>query len=98
MSETRLPAEIWTKRVPVNDGKKSGDFRTVKIELFPAGLWRFHWEPCSPAFFPKVPLQTEARLDYWRSRYRIRVNGRFVRARAKYETFTKAQIRARYFS
>lgn len=97
MSEYRTPAEIWIKRLPEKDGKKPGVFCSLKIELFPAHYWAEHWEPGSDLFSPKPPLQSEARKQYWTSRYRIRVNGKWVGDKAKYVTFDKLAIRERYF-
>lgn len=97
MGEIRTPVEIWTRRLLESDGKKAGDFRTQKVELFPAFFWAEHWEPGSELFAPRLPLQTRARKEYWLSRYRIRVNGRWVGTRAKYVTFTRDEILGRYF-
>lgn len=97
MSEIRRPAEIWMRRLPGNDGKKAGENCTLKIELFPAHYWREHWEPASVLWSPKLPLKSESRREYWTSRYRIRVNGVWVGTRAKYVTYSKEQIRERYF-
>lgn len=97
MSELRKPLEIWTRRLPESYGKKEGDFCTVRIEIFPAHYWGRHWEPGSELFSPKLPLQGKARKDYWETRFRIRVNGKWSGTRAKYVTYTKEQIRERFF-
>lgn len=84
--------------MPENEGKKQGKNCTVKVELFPAHYWGKCWSPENNGIFsPKLPLQNEARREYWLSRYRIRVNGKWVGTRAKYVTYSKAQIRERYF-
>ena len=83
--------------MPQGEGKKASGLIAIKIELFPAYFWAEHWEPASSLFSPKLPLQSEARRDYWTSRYRIRVNGKWVGDRAKYVTFDKVAIRERYF-
>jgi hypothetical protein len=97
MSDYRKPTEIWLKRLPKNEGKKVGENCNLKVELFPAFYWSKHWEPGSDLFSPRLPLQGEARKEYWSKRYRIRVNGKWEGSRAKYVTYTKAMIRERYF-
>jgi len=97
MSEHRQPTEIWIKRLPQNEGKKALDSCSLKIEIFPAHYWAMKWEPCSSLWFPKPPLNILARKEYWETRLRVRVNGKWLGTRAKYVTFTKEQIRERYF-
>jgi len=97
MSEFRKPVEIWVRRLPENEGKKSDRF-CIKIEIFPAHYWARHWEPGSDLFYPKMPLQSEARKAAWEARFRIRVNGRWIGDQAKYETYTIQQIFERYFA
>lgn len=97
MSDYRKPVEIWTKRLPQNEGKKTGENCNLKIELFPSHFWAKHWEPGSELFSPKLPLQSQARKEYWIKRFRIRVNGVWIGSRAKYVTYTKEMIRERYF-
>lgn len=92
MSEVRRPVEIIKRFLPVNDGKKAGVFCIVKVEIFPASCWRDRWEPCSKLFYPKVPLKTSSRKDYWETRYRVRVNGKWRSEKAKYETYTREEI------
>jgi len=48
-------------------------------------------------FSPKLPLQSEARKYYWENQFRVRVNGKWMGTRAKYVTYTKAQVLERYF-
>lgn len=98
MSEYRNPAEVWIKRLPKNEGKKALGFCTTKIELFPAHYWAEHWEPGSDLFSPKLPLQSEARKAHWESHFRVRVNGKWMGKRAKYVTYTKAQVLEKFFS
>lgn len=97
MSEFRRPVEIWSRRLPENEGKKPSGFYS-KIEIFPSHYWARHWEPGSDLFHPKMPLQSEARKEAWETRFRIRVNGKWVGEQAKYETYTKQQIFDRYFA
>jgi len=97
MSERRPSSEIWIKRLPQNEGKKAGDFCTLKIELFPARFWALKWEPSSTLFYPKPSIQSEKRSEYWLTRFRVRVNGKWLGDRAKYVTYTKEQILERYF-
>ncbi|MFA7174797.1 MAG: hypothetical protein WC340_15585 [Kiritimatiellia bacterium] len=92
MSELRKPVEIIKLFLPVNAGKKTGFSCTLRVELYPASCWRNRWEPCSTLFYPKVPLKTSLRRNYWETRYRIRVNGRWRCNHAKYETFTREEI------
>lgn len=97
MSEYRQPAEIWTRRLPQNEGKKTSEKCSQKIELFPAHYWAENWEPGSTLFSPKLPLQSMARKIFWETHYRIRVNGVWIGKKAKYVTYTKEQIREMYF-
>ncbi len=97
MSEIRQPAEIWQIILLKNRGKKNAKKCRLRIELFPAQLWREHWQPLTKLFFPRVPLQTVNRLQYWKKeRYRLRINGRWMQEKAKYQFFTKEQIVNRY--
>lgn len=99
MSDFRKPVETWVRRLPQNVGKKSPENCTIKIEIFPAHYWAFSWEPGSADFYPKVPLQSEAKQRYWETRYRIRVNGAWWcgRAKARIVTYTREEIFQRYF-
>jgi hypothetical protein len=42
-------------------------------------------------------LHGERRKEYWLTRFRVRVNGKWMGDRAKYVTFTKEQILEKYF-
>ncbi len=97
MGEHRKPSEVWFRRLPKKMGKKPPKNDTIRIELFPAYLWARHWEPGSSLFSPKLPLHSVSRRDYWVSRFRIRVNGKWIGSRAKFVTYTKEMIRERYF-
>jgi hypothetical protein len=97
MSEHRQPVEVWIRRLPEKEGKKSPDSCTLKIELFPARYWALKWEPCSSLFSPKPSLNSLTRKEYWLSRYRVRVNGKWLGGRAKYVTYTKEQVLELYF-
>lgn len=97
MNEHRRPVEVWIRRLPKITGKKVCKNCTLKIELFPIYLWASHWEPASPLFSPKLPLKSGTRKEYWETRYRIRVNGKWESRKAKYVGYTKKQIRERYF-
>ncbi len=97
MSEIRQPAEIWQIILPRNKGKKVAKNCRLRIELFPASLWRWNWHLLSRLFYPKVPNSLSARKEYWgKERYRLRINGRWVQEKAKYQFFTKEQIVNRY--
>jgi hypothetical protein len=97
MNEQRKPSETWFKRLPRKVGQKASRKCNLKIELFPVYLWGRWWSPGSSLFSPRLPLRTEDRLEFWQTRYRIRVNGKWVGSRAKYVGYTKQQIRERYF-
>jgi hypothetical protein len=97
MSDHRKPVEIWLKRLPQSEGKKVDENCNLKVELFPSHYWAQNWEPASKLFFPKLPLQSKARQEYWLKRFRVRVNGVWAGSQAKYVTFTKEMIRERYF-
>lgn len=97
MSEYRSPTEIWTRRLPQIDGKKTPKNCNQKIELFPAHYWAENWQPGSKLFSPRLPLQSMARKIFWETHFRIRVNGAWVGEAAKYVVYTKDQIRAMYF-
>ncbi len=97
MSEIRQPAEIWQIILPKNKGKKVAKNCRLRIELFPASLWRWNWHLLSRLFYPKVPNSLSTRKEYWqKERYRLRINGRWVQEKAKYQFFTKEQIVNRY--
>lgn len=97
MSDHRKHTLVWTQSVPRKRGTKKQKKDSFRIELCPASLWEDLWEPCSTLFVPKVPLRLDDRRDYWDSRYRIRVNGKLVGSTGRYQMFTKAEIRERYF-
>ncbi len=93
MSEIRLPAEIWQIILPKNKGKKVAKNSRLRIELFPAKLWKEHWRPLTQLFYPRVPLNTIERKNYWeRDLYRLRVNGCWIQEKAKFHFYTKKQI------
>lgn len=94
MSEYRQPQIIWETSLPGNKGKKQ-----AKIELFSASLWREYAMDIksSNRFSPKVPLQLEARNEYFHNRYRVRLNGKFIQGnRGAFLTFTKQEIFERF--
>lgn len=99
MSDFRQPVETWVRRLPQNEGKKTPKNCTVKIEIFPAHYWAFNWQPGSQLFYPKVPLQSEAKKRYWETRYRVRVNGAWDngRAKAKFVTYSREELFEKYF-
>jgi hypothetical protein len=97
MSERRQSIEIWTLRLPQNRGKKPGVFSTTKIELFPSHYWAEHWEPGSKLFSPRLPLRSISRKEYWETRYRVRVDGRWLGTKAKYVTYTRDEVIEKYF-
>ncbi len=93
MSEHRQPEEVWIKRLPQNEGKKTAKNCKQKIELFPAHYWALDWEPGSKLFYPKPPLKSGARKEFWDTYYRVRVNGVWLSlVGMKYEFFTKMSI------
>lgn len=79
------------RRLAVKVGTK-----TTKIELFPASEWRYLWEPGSNKFFPKVPLQTQKRQEYFSERYRVRLDDSWVVEGAQYRMFTREEIVERW--
>jgi hypothetical protein len=97
MSEHRKPIEFWSKSLPQKQGTKKRKKRLFEIELVPAFLWRGLWEPRSKLFIPQVPLRHEDMTEYWTTRFRIRVKGRWVGPAGRLKMFTKQQIRERYF-
>jgi len=97
MSDHRKPTEVWYKSLPQKRGTKKRKKRDLKIELVPAFLWRGLWKPRCGLFVPAVPLRFEDMILYWTTRYRIRVNGRWVGPTGRYKMSTKKQIRERYY-
>ncbi len=97
MSDHRKPVDVWYKRLPQKRGTKKRKFRLLKIELVPACEWKSLWEPCSTLFIPKVPLRYDSMNEYWETRFRIRVDGKWVGPNGQYRMFTKVMIRERYF-
>jgi len=96
MSETRTPEIIWEVSLPGCKGKKQ-----LKIELFPASLWREYAMRIKDRkrFSPKIPSLPDAMNEYYATRYRIRVNGRFVLGPKKtFLTFSKEEIFQKYMA
>ncbi|HHL33133.1 MAG TPA: hypothetical protein ENJ30_02070 [Desulfobulbaceae bacterium] len=84
MSEVRTPDAIWRFRIAGEDGKK-----TLKIELFRAGQWRRSWRPYKRNMYPRPPIR---KPEYWHTRYRLRIDGRwFGKEGFKYRFLTIEQ-------
>lgn len=87
MSEIRIPDEVILRN---NQGKISP--KTCKYELFQATQFAWRWTPLQRGkFHPSPPLNTERRQEFWLSRYRVRLNGRWV-GDSKYTLFSREQI------
>ena len=96
MSEVRIPDEVWSVSLPQNQGKK-----LTKIELFSAKQWREYALRIKDRnrFSPKIPGLPAARREYYSTRYRVRVDGRFILGpRKTFITFTKQEIFDRYLN
>jgi hypothetical protein len=81
MSEERCPCNTILLK---NQGKKS-----IKIELFPASLWRSNWRPGKRNIHP-TPKARDAK-EWFAERYRIRLGGKWFQAERvtkKYSFFT----------
>jgi len=50
------------------------------------------WEPGSDLFYPRPPLHSDARKEFWETHFRVRENGAWLGKTTKYVFFTKAQI------
>lgn len=74
MSDERVADMVLRVRLPKKPGKK-----TVKIELFHAGQFRYSWsENLKRRFIPSVPLRYADRDTYWAQQiYRLRIDGRW---------------------
>ncbi len=97
MSEVRQPTEIWQIILPKKQGKKVAKNYRLRIELFPARLWKAHCKPSTTLFHPVVPMHTARRIQFWeKEHYRLRINGCWFREKAKFQFFTKEQIIDRY--
>lgn len=80
--------EDWIIKIPSNEGAKS-----LKIELYKAGHFREHFDLYDrEKWFPKPPFRSNARRTFWQQRYRVKVNGFWYGAEAKYRTYTKHEI------
>lgn len=97
MSDHRKRVETWYKSLPPKLGKKVTKKRELKVELYPIYLWAKYWEPSNKFFSPKLPMHSVKRLKYWATRYRVKVNGRWLKEEAKFQSFTKAELRYRFF-
>jgi len=90
MSESRLPNVIYEVSLPGKRGKKE-----AKIELFSASQYReYAMSPsCSKRFDPSIPLNIHARREYFKTMFRVRLNGRFVKSKEskRLKMFTKKQ-------
>lgn len=87
MAEQRGKTETIDIYMQVKGGKK-----LTKIELFPAHLWSNLWYPGSRSFSPRLPLQSEARKEYWETRYRARINGVWHVGAVQYRMLTRDEI------
>lgn len=78
MSEVRRPTIIYTrKRFDDSSGKKQLKI-DQKVELYPATFWSHKWHPGSQMFAPRPPLKTRDRRDFWLTRFRVKMNGKWV--------------------
>lgn len=91
MSDFRQPDEVITRRLPKNQGKKHGKIST-KYELFSAKQWALRWSPADDRFFPKPPLHSEKRKQFWETMYRVRINGRWMIREAHYTLLSRDEI------
>lgn len=91
MAELRKKIETIDIEVHENGGKKQ-----TKIELFPAHRWSSIWQPGSRLFSPRLPLQSEARKEYWETRYRARINGVWHVSAVQYLMLTRDEIIDRF--
>lgn len=101
MSDFRKPVKVWKECLPEIQGNKVRFVDTLKVELFPAFLWKDHWDlerHKKRLFYPNVPLSQSLHDEYWNTRFRIRVNDSWVMDRATFQMFTKKMIRERYFN
>ena len=87
MSEIRTADLIITKYVPDHGGKR----RRTKYELFAARQFATNWKPSRRNFHPQPALSTEQRQEYWRSMYRVRINGKWY-GKTKYSFFSLADV------
>ena len=92
MSEQRKPDEVYLKRVNRDDFVGRTKAFGMKIEAFLAWHWAMNWTPSSVLFWPKPPLKNDDRRDFWRSMYRVRIDGKWFGKNTKYTLLTRDQF------
>lgn len=93
MSDDCRPFEVFHRFLPENDGKKQGAIR-IKYELFTAKTWALVWSPGDRRFSPSPPTVGVARYEFWATRIRVRINGRWYRPQAQYQFLTRGEFGA----
>ena len=72
---------------------RDGVQKLVKIELYPAGFFREKFSIYDrERWFPKPSFQSVARDRYFKTRYRVKVDGKWFGEKAKYTMYDMDEV------
>jgi hypothetical protein len=92
MSDSCRPFAVFRRRLLENDGNNLG--KSCRFELFTAKTWSLVWSPGDRRFFPALSSDTLARNEFWETRIRVRIDGRWYRPQGKYQFLARDELAA----
>jgi hypothetical protein len=93
MADRRLADETFIRKLPRKQGKKAGK-SGIKIELFRGTQFASRWFPGDDSFFPKPPLQSQERKEFWERMFRVRMDGKWLGVVGRVRLFSVQEVRA----
>lgn len=93
-NEPRLPDQIISVRAPrINGTIQHGLLPKMRVELFGAYQFRTAHNRKNRNFYPRVPIKKQEKEYWYRSMFRLRINGKWYgTAKAKYHFYSMGQV------